>query len=67
MKTLIALFLMTSAAFAQTKEYVVKLTPEEVNQVYSLLQMQPYKDVAALIAKLQIQITEQNKSAEVKK
>jgi len=67
MKTLIALLLMTSAAFAQTKEYAVKLTPEEVNQVYSLLQMQPYKDVAALIAKLQIQITEQNKSAEAKK
>jgi len=62
MKTFIALLMMTSAAFAQSKEYVIKLSPEEVNLVGKLLEAQPYRDVAALIAKLRAQIVAQEKT-----
>lgn len=62
MKTFIALLMMTSAAFAQSKEYVLKLSPEEVNLVGKLLEAQPYRDVAALVAKLRAQIVAQEKT-----
>lgn len=64
MKTFIALLMMTSAAFAQSKEYVLKLSPEEVNLVGKLLEAQPYRDVAALVAKLRAQIIAQEKKDE---
>lgn len=64
MKTFIALLMMTSAAFAQSKEYVLKLSPEEVNLVGKLLEAQPYRDVAALVAKLRAQIVAQEKKEE---
>ena len=64
MKTLIALLLMTSAAFAQSKEYVLKLSPEEVNMIGKLLEAQPYRDVVALVAKLRAQIIAQEKKEE---
>ena len=64
MKTLIALLLMTSAAFAQSKEYVLKLSPEEVNMIGKLLEAQPYRDVVALVAKPRAQIVAQEKKEE---
>lgn len=64
MKTFIALLMMTSAAFAQSKEYVIKLSPEEVNMIGKLLEAQPYRDVAALVAKLRAQIVAQEKKEE---
>lgn len=62
MKIFIALLMMTSAAFAQSKEYVLKLSPEEVNLVGKLLEAQPYRDVAVLVAKLRAQIVAQEKT-----
>lgn len=64
MRIFIALLMMTSAAFAQSKEYVLKLSPEEVNLVGKLLEAQPYRDVAALVAKLRAQIVAQEKKEE---
>jgi len=64
MRTFIALVMMTSAAFAQSKEYVLKLSPEEVNMIGKLLEAQPYRDVAALVAKLRAQIIAQEKKEE---
>lgn len=64
MKTFIALLMMTSAAFAQSKEYVIKLSTEEVNMIGKLLEAQPYRDVAALVAKLRAQIVAQEKKEE---
>lgn len=64
MKTFIALLMMTSAAFAQSKEYVLKLSPDEVNTIGKLLEAQPYRDVAALVAKLRAQIIAQEKKEE---
>lgn len=64
MKTLIALLLMTSAAFAQSKEYTLKLSTEEINMIGKLLEAQPYRDVAALVAKLRAQIVAQEKKEE---
>lgn len=56
--------MMTSAAFAQSKEYVIKLSTEEVNMIGKLLEAQPYRDVAALVAKLRAQIVAQEKKEE---
>ncbi len=64
MRTFIALLMMTSAAFGQSKEYVLKLSPEEVNMIGKLLEAQPYRDVAALVAKLRTQIIAQEKKDE---
>lgn len=64
MKTLIALLLMTSAAFAQSKEYTLKLSTEEINLVGKLLEAQPYREVASLVAKLRAQIVAQEKKDE---
>lgn len=64
MRTFIALVMMTSAAFAQSKEYVLKLSPEEVNLIGKLLEAQPYRDVAVLVAKLRAQIVAQEKKDE---
>lgn len=59
-----AMLLVSSSAFAQSKEYVLKLSPEEVNLIGKLLEAQPYRDVAALVAKLRTQIIAQEKKDE---
>lgn len=62
MRVLIALLLMTSIAQAQTKDYNLSLSSAEVNQIATLLGAQPYREVAALIAKLRAQIEAQEKT-----
>lgn len=59
-----AMLLVSSSAFAQSKEYVLKLSTEEVNMIGKLLEAQPYRDVAALVAKLRTQIVAQEKKDE---
>lgn len=59
-----AMLLVSSSAFAQSKEYVIKLSTEEVNMIGKLLEAQPYRDVAALVAKLRAQIVAQEKKDE---
>lgn len=55
------MLLISSPVFAQSKEYVLKLSTEEVNIIGKLLEAQPYRDVAALVAKLRAQIVAQEK------
>lgn len=59
-----AMLLVSSPVFAQSKEYVIKLSTEEVNMIGKLLEAQPYRDVAALVAKLRAQIIAQEKKEE---
>jgi len=58
------MLLVSSPVFAQSKEYILKLSPEEVNMIGKLLEAQPYRDVAALVAKLRAQIIAQEKKEE---
>lgn len=41
-------------------EYNLKLTWEDVNMIWSVLQKQPYEMVVKLIASIQKQVNEQN-------
>lgn len=53
--------LVATAAFAA--DYTLTLSAEEVNYIGNVLQQQPYKDVATLLAKLQAQVNKQNADA----
>lgn len=46
------------------KEYEIKLKPEEVSVVGQALASLPYGQVAALIAKIQAQVIEQEKATD---
>jgi hypothetical protein len=66
-KLLIGTFLIySSAAFAQqpappAKEYDLKLTMAEIQMIGTALVKRPYEEVAALLGKLNQQVTEQQK------
>ena len=63
MRTLFAFaIILFVAAPVEAKEYSLTLSPDEVNQIGKLLEAQPYRDVAALIAKLRAQIVAQEKT-----
>lgn len=47
-------------------EYEIKLKPEEISVVGQALAGMPYGQVAALIAKIQTQVIEQEKDNELK-
>jgi hypothetical protein len=67
-KLLVGMFLiLSSTTFAQqppappVKEYDLKLTMAEIQMIGTALVKRPYEEVAALLGKLNQQVTEQQK------
>jgi len=62
---LIAMLLSTSAAFAQEKEFTLKVKASQVQLLGEALGMLPYNKVAPFMGELQTQINAQNEPPKV--
>lgn len=53
--------LVSTSALAEPVEYLLKVSPQDVQVIGTALGARPYVEVQALVAKLQAQISEQAK------
>ena len=65
--TVAFLFIASTIAQAQAADYLIKLTPAQVQTIGQALAEMPYKQSAPLSAILQQQVDEQNRAAAAKK